>query len=188
MSDQFFPRFALAGLVLAGVSALASHAAAHAAFVDRTATAGASARLAIGLTHGCSGSATEEVRVRIPDGVVGVLPMPKPGWDLEIVTAELDEPYRDHGQTVTEGVVELRWTGGSLDDAHYDEFIFRAQIPDKPDETLYFPTVQACADDVLRWIEVPAADGETQPSGDYPAPALYLESGDHSGHGHSHDH
>lgn len=188
MVENVSPGYWFSAMLLAGSATLATQVSAHATFTERTATAGASERLAIGITHGCSGAATEAVRVRIPNGVVGVLPMPKPGWDLEIVAQTLDEPYMDHGQEVTEGVVELRWTGGSLDDAHYDEFVFRAQMPDRADTNLYFPTVQECADGVLRWIEVPAADGAAQPSGDYPAPALNLEAGESSEHGHSHGH
>ena len=45
------------------------------------------------------------------------------------------------------------------------------KLPDKPGETLYFPTVQECEKGVHRWIEIPAA-GKSR--GDYKEPAPFL--------------
>ena len=35
------------------------------------------------LPHGCDGSPVVKVHVEIPDGVIAVKPMPKPGWQIE---------------------------------------------------------------------------------------------------------
>ena len=58
-------------------------------------------------------------------------------------------------------------SGGKLADEHYDEFVLRAQLPDRPG-VIYFPIVQECEKGIHRWIEIPAA-GKT--SADYPEPA-----------------
>ncbi len=80
------------------------------------------------------------MRVRIPDGVIGVKPMPKPGWHIETVKAKYDRPYKMFHNSVTEGVREVTWTG-KLPDDNYDEFVLSTYLIDelKPDTILYFP-------------------------------------------------
>jgi hypothetical protein len=83
--------------------------------------------------HGCAGSPTVAVRVQLPHGITTVQPMRKPGWEIEIVREALDEPISDgHGGEITERVAEIHWTGGSLPDEFYDEFVFRTRLPDTP--------------------------------------------------------
>jgi uncharacterized protein YcnI len=123
--------------------------------------------------HGCAGSPTEKLRVQIPEGVTGVKPQPKPGWQLAIETARVDPPIKDgHGNVITETVREVDWTG-RLPDAYYDEFRMSVKLPDKPGTTLYWKIVQECEKGLHRWIEVPEAG---KASRDYrePAPALLL--------------
>ena len=79
------------------------------------------------MPHGCEGSATTAIRVRIPEGVIGVKPMPKPGWTLTTVTGKYPKTYTLFHAKLTEGVTEIAWTGGKLPDAHYDEFVFQAR-------------------------------------------------------------
>jgi uncharacterized protein YcnI len=127
----------------------------------------------INIPHGCEGSPTLKVRVRIPEGVIGVKPQPKPGWELLVRKEKLAKPIVEgHGRTITEVVVEVTWTG-RLPDENFDQFGIHMKLPDKPGETLYFPIVQECEQGVHRWIEIPAA-GKSR--GDYkePAPSLTL--------------
>jgi uncharacterized protein YcnI len=164
--------------IAAAIAALAASAApviayAHITLENREAAAGATARLVLRVPHGCEGSATVRLRVRIPDGVVNVKPMPKPGWELTTVLGPLARPVAaEGGGQITEGVREIVWSGGRLLDAHYDEFIFRAQVPDQAG-MLYFPTVQECERGTHRWIEIPA---EGRGADDYrePAPGLRI--------------
>ena len=118
------------------------------------------------------------MRVRIPDGVIAVKPMPKPGWELATKIEPYAEPAEYFGETLTEGVREISWTGGSLPDAWYDEFVFRARLPDAPAGTvLYFPVVQECATGVHRWIEIPA-EGKSAEDYEEPAPGVTLKPKD----------
>ena len=150
---------------------LALPAFAHITFENREAEAGSTARLVLRVPHGCEGgAATVRIRVRIPDGVVNVKPMPHPGWELTTVRGPLARPVAaEHGAPVSEGVREIVWSGRLLDE-HYDEFVFRAQLPAEAG-MLYFPTVQECERGVNRWIEIPA---EGRSADDYrePAPGL----------------
>lgn len=152
----------------------ASGASAHVTLETREAAVNSTYKAVLRVPHGCGGEATLKLRVRIPAGMTGVKPMPKAGWTLETVTGPLEKPYVDHGREVTEGVVEIVWTGELLD-AHYDEFVFRGRLTDAlpVNETVYFPVVQECATAAERWIEVPAAG---QSAGDlrYPAPGLKI--------------
>ena len=90
--------------------------------------------------HGCEGAATVAVRVQIPDGVVSVKPMPKPGWQLETRVEPYSQPVEAaHGETYTEGVREIAWSGGNLPDDWYDVFSFRVQLPDVNQDQNLFP-------------------------------------------------
>jgi uncharacterized protein YcnI len=149
-------------------------AQAHITFEPAPAPAGGTAKLILRVPHGCDGSATTRIRMRIPEGVIAVKPQPKPGWDLTTTIGKLAKPYdAGHGRTVTEGVTEVSWNGGKLADEHYDEFVLRAMMPDRPGTVLYFPVVQDCEKGVHRWIEIPAAGKKAD---DYkePAPGITL--------------
>lgn len=142
----------------------------------KEAPVGGSLRVAFRVPHGCAGSPTVKLRIRIPDGVISVKPMPKPGWQLETVKGKYDKGHAYFGDTtLTEGVKEVAWSGGRLPDDQYDEFILNGYLaPDLPGgQMLYFPVVQDCESGTHHWIEIPAA-GKTADDYKEPAPALML--------------
>jgi uncharacterized protein YcnI len=150
-------------------------AKAHATLEGEEAPINSTYKAVIRVGHGCEGLPTLKLRVRIPEGVIAVKPMPKPGWTLETVKAPYGQSYDDFGASVAEGVREIVWTGRLLDE-HYDEFVFRARLTDRlpAGEMLYFPTVQECdGSKAERWIEIPAA-GKSADDYEYPAPGLKL--------------
>jgi hypothetical protein len=109
--------------------------------------------------HGCDGSATQALRVRIPDGYLNVKPMPKPGWKLEVKRGTYAKPASLGDAKVSEGVTEVDWSGGNLPDAYYNEFVLTGTIGNIPaGQMMYFPVVQECEKGVQRWIEIPAAN------------------------------
>lgn len=156
---------------LALLALLPGAAYAHVSLQAKEAPAGSYYKAVLQVGHGCEGSPTRDIRVKVPDGMVSVKPMPKPGWQVETVVGPLATPYDNHGTRITEGVTEIRWSGGSLDDAHYDEFAFRGKLPDAPGSVLHFPVVQLCEKGEHRWIEI-QDDGQPEP--EEPAPALRL--------------
>ncbi len=163
---------AVVGALLATI---ASPALAHITLETTEAPAGSTYKGVLRVGHGCEGAATNTVRVRIPEGVIAVKPMPKPGWTLETTIAPDPEPVAYFDQTLTEGVQEIIWSGGELPDEWYDEFVFRGHLPDggQPGRVLYFPVVQECGDTATRWIEIPA-EGQTSDDLEEPAPGVTL--------------
>lgn len=153
---------------------LSIHAHAHVTLEQQQAVAGSTYKAVLRVPHGCEGSPTIRLRVQIPDGMVNVKPMPKAGWELSTVRARYAQPVAgDHGAQIAEGVREVVWSGGRLLDEHYDEFVLRGTLPNKPGETIHFPTVAECERGTERWIEIPAA-GRPASEYRYPAPALRL--------------
>lgn len=147
-------------------------ASAHVTLETREYPAAANAKLVLKVGHGCEGATTVSLRVRIPDNVLNVKPQPKPGWQVTTVKGKLATPITgEHGETITESVREVQWSGGRLEDSFYDEFVFRARMPDQPGITIYFPVVQDCDKGVNRWIETPEA-GKTRRDYKFPAPEL----------------
>lgn len=158
-----------------GAIVIVCPAAAHITLETREAPVGAGYKAVLRVPHGCEGTATTSVRVRIPDGVIRAKPMPKPGWTLTTVIGKYPKTYELFHAKISEGVTEISWSGGKLPDAHYDEFVFQGNLADdlEPGKMLYFPVVQECEKGVHRWIEIPA---EGKGAGDYrePAPGLKL--------------
>ncbi|MGH6770346.1 MAG: YcnI family protein [Xanthobacteraceae bacterium] len=162
----------------AGALAGICSAFAHVTLERQEAPVGSSYKAVLRVPHGCSGSPTTAIRVRIPQGVIAVKPMPKPGWTLDVVTGMYAKPFTLRGAEITHGVTEIAWSGGSLADAHYDEFVFRGTIAAElqPGGMIYFPVVQQCVKGVHRWIDIPKTQDlhNRGHGGPDPAPGLKL--------------
>lgn len=149
-------------------------ALAHTSLEARQAPSGSLYKAVLRVGHGCEGSATTSLRVQIPEGVIAVKPMPKAGWTLATKEGQYAQPYDYYDEKLTKGVTEIVWSGGTLADAHYDEFVFRAKLPEKPAGTVvYFPVVQECEKGVHRWIEIPEP-GKSDHDYKEPAPGVTL--------------
>lgn len=116
--------------------------------------------------HGCEGAATIRITVRLPAGITGARPMPKPGWTLTLTPRPDAPPPTGHGATPEVGVIT--WEGGPLPNAHYDEFVIRFRTPATPGE-LWIPVLQECEGGrSTNWAATPAP-GERAAT---PAPRL----------------
>jgi uncharacterized protein YcnI len=126
--------------------------------------------------HGCSGSPTVKIRVQIPEGVIAVKPMPKAGWNVDVVEGQYASEYDYHGNKLSAGAKEVVWSGGKLLDHNYDEFVISSFLTDglKPNTTVYFPVVQDCEKGVSRWIEIPAVGEGHSHESKSPAPGVQL--------------
>lgn len=174
------------GAVLASAFA-ASLVSAHITLDYPAAPAGKSYRATFKVGHGCGASATRQIVVEIPAGVLGAHPMPKAGWQLTVERATLPQPVASHGRTVTEAVTRVMWTARAREDmlasAHYDEFVLVAQLPAQAGP-LYWPVRQVCEEGRTDWVEIPAAG---QKLSDLKSPAALLEVlpvGGMGGHAH----
>jgi uncharacterized protein YcnI len=156
------------GLLAAGPFAMP--AAAHVTLEVQQAPANSTYRAVFRVPHGCDGAAMTRMTVRLPESVTEARPMPKPGWTLR--TTPRGEAATGHGTTPP--LAEIVWEGGRLEDAHYDEFIVRLRLPDRPGELFYIPVVQDCeGGKVAAWVEIPEP-GQRVTQLRYPAPAVRL--------------
>ena len=119
----------------------------------------AGSRLTVGFTveHGCEGSPTTQLDMRLPDGVTDPITEDIDGWDGSIDTVD--------GDTI------VTFAGGPLADDVEGTFGVTMTLPATPDTTIYFPFVQRCEVGEIRWIGIPAAPGDEL---DEPAPAMTL--------------
>jgi uncharacterized protein YcnI len=159
------------GALAASLSAGATLA--HVTLEAQEAAIGKGYKAVFRVPHGCDGSPTTSVRVKIPTGFIAVKPMPKSGWTIETVIGKYPKTYDYYHSKLTEGVSEIAWTGGKLPDSYYDEFVITGFVGGDldPGRTLYFPVVQECEKGVTRWIDLPV---EGKPESATPAPGMKL--------------
>lgn len=168
-----FARTAPLGLAAALFVTFAGPASAHVTLAEGQATSGTSYKGVLKVPHGCGEAATTAIKVTIPEGVVSVKPQPKAGWTLALEKGPYEKSYDVmHGKAVKEGVKTITWSGGTLPNAYYDEFVFIAYLAPQAQATkLYFPVLQSCEGASADWAQIPQEGG---PHPEYPAPALKL--------------
>ena len=142
-----------AAIILVGL-VVASPAFAHIDPDPTDAQAGSEVSVGFTVQHGCDGSPTVQLDMRLPDGVGAPTAEPPDGW-----TGQVD------GNVIT-------FEGGPLPDDQELTFRVRMTLPATPDTTIYFPFVQRCEVGEIRWIDTPS-DGSGAEL-DEPAPAMQL--------------
>lgn len=164
-------------LILATMAAalLAPSAAAHVTLNPDAVPADSFSRFAVRVPTE-RGDPTVKVTLRIPEGLTFVSFQPKPGWTRTVQMVKLAKPITMEGETVTERVGTVTWSGGSIGPGEFDEFGLSAHVPNSPGRKLVFPAVQTYSNgEVVRWIGAPDADE--------PAPRVTLEAAEGEDHG-----
>jgi periplasmic copper chaperone A len=164
--------YAFAAGIAAGAFLSVSSAFAHVTLDTRDAPTDSYYKAVFNVPHGCEGSSTTSIRIRLPEGLQSVKVQPKQGWKVSTVKTKLPTPVTGgHGEAITETISEVSWTGGLLLDEHIEEFMMQIRLPNAaPGTVLYFPVVQECEKGVNRWIELPEAGKSLK----QPAPSLRL--------------
>jgi periplasmic copper chaperone A len=121
------------------------------------------------IQRGCEDAAVDRVEVRIPNGVYGVLPGAVGDWVAETEVSETEE-YEVFGQTRTDRVSLIRWTGGPLPADQFLDFPIYA-VFSETDPELAIPVVQGCGLVEEEWTEVPDEDQDRDDL-DFPAPTV----------------
>lgn len=168
-------RFKFAGAIAsASLTVFLAHtASAHVSLEKSETERGRSYKAVLKVPHGCDGQATHTVRVEIPEGFIGVKPMPKAGWTVKTVRGAYAQSYGYYHGPLKEGVRQIEWSGGSLPDDFYDEFVAAGFIARELTEAaLYFKVVQVCDKGELAWIDIPSAGVDPH---DLKAPAARLK-------------
>jgi uncharacterized protein YcnI len=164
----------VAALLLTPI-ALAAPASAHVTVTPSTTEAGAAALVTVSIGHGCEGSATTAVEIRIPESVYSVTPTRNPLWDVTVEKEPVVPPVTDeHGTRITDRVSSVTYrTDTPLPDGQRDTFELSLHLPAEVGSALVFPTIQTCEKGEAAWIEVPA-DGHDADDLALPAPAFVV--------------
>ncbi len=155
----------LSSVLVAAMAGASTMAAAHVGFTKRQAPLASTIDSILRVPHGCNGSPTLRLRMRVPKAVTGVRPQPKEGWTIT--------------QTGEGAAREVAWSG-ALPAKQTGSFALTMDIDAsvKAGEVLYFPLVQECEKGVSRWIDVkgrPSADApddENHDESTSPAPSI----------------
>lgn len=134
---------------------LGASASAHIDPDPTEAQAGSVVSVGFTVEHGCDGSPTVQLDMRLPDGVTSPSPEPLDGW-----TGSIDSNI-------------VTFVGGPLPDDQALTFRVTVTLPPTPDTSIYFPFVQRCEEGEIRWIQVPTGGGSSTELGQ-PAPAMQL--------------
>lgn len=155
-------------MALAAAALLVGPVLAHVTVTPRQLPEGAYARLSFAVPHGCDGSATMRIVLRLPAAqLLNAKPMPKPGWTLQVRRVALQPPALLHGRALHDSVGEIVWSGGALADEHYDEFIVHGKLAGGR-APLRFEVLQECERGRTEWSGAPGTS--------YPAPLLIIEA------------
>jgi uncharacterized protein YcnI len=104
-------------------------------------------------------SPTTKVAVKLPLGITSVAVEPKTSWTWKTTTVKLAKPVTIEGETITDRVSTITWSGGPIKPGEFDEFVITAHVPDTPGQTLIMPAVQTYANGkVVHWIGALTAD------------------------------
>ncbi|MER8368690.1 DUF1775 domain-containing protein [Mesorhizobium sp. M1378] len=163
--------------------AISLPAHAHITFENKEMKAGSTVKFVLRVPHGCAGSPTTAVRIALPEELTEAKPQPKPGWTLDVTRIEAqgdgsgENGHSAHGGHHDAVIKEIAWSGGRLEDAYYDEFVFRAKVAeDIAVAAIFVPIVQECEAGVERWIEIPPA-GAASDDLKFPAPSIRILPG-----------
>ena len=156
---------------------LAAPAAAHITADPGEAPADGFATVGFQVPHGCEDSPTTRLRIKIPPSVPSVTPGRNAFWDLATKEGRKDK-VELHGETITKGVSEVIYTAKQpLPPHQLDVLPISLKLPaGKAGDSVYFPTIQQCAEGETAWIQIPA-EGESGEELESPAPAVVLTAG-----------
>lgn len=165
----------LASAVVTCMVWLAPSASADVTITPSTAAAGATAILEVSFSHGCDGSATNQLTIQIPKGVTTAVPTLESGWKVEKRLERLNPPVVDgHGAQITERVAAVTYrTDEPAADGFRQVFELSVSLPETEGATLAFPVIQTCEEGETAWTEV-AQDGASSEDLVSPAPMVTL--------------
>lgn len=178
MKSRFKLKLALA---TAALSVLVSASASAHVFVTPTeAPADGYTTLTFTVPHGCDGAATNRVTVKMPPQVTSATPGVVPGWSIKTVEGKLPAPVQSEGETITEGVRQVTWSGGPLPDGQLQEFLLSVGTSGEVGDGAEFKVIQDCVGgSQVAWIQT-TVEGQGEP--EHPAPTVTLVAGEEAGH------
>ncbi|GIF77245.1 hypothetical protein Asi02nite_67630 [Asanoa siamensis] len=161
----------LAGAVGFGIGPASAHVTVNAT----GATQGGYAKLAFRVPNERDNASTVKVEVNIPaeTAVASVSVRPTPGWTATTEKSKLATPLKAHGEDITEAVTKITWTaaaGSEVKPGEFQEFEVSAGPLPEVDQMVFKALQTYSNNEVVRWIDEPAAGAEAE----HPAPVLKL--------------
>lgn len=167
----------LAAVSTAAVLALAAPASAHVSVQPTQAEQGGYAGVTFRVPNENDSAGTTKLEINLPEDkpLTSVRTRPLTGWTATVEKKPLATPITSHGKQITEAVAKVTWTanpGVRINPGQYEDFeVSMGQLPTDTDK-LVFKALQTYDNgDVVRWIDVPGADGKEP---EKPAPTLKL--------------
>jgi len=155
--------YILVAVVVAAL-ALAPLAGAHVTLQPPEAPAGGFTRLDVRVPNERDNANTTKVEVQLPPGFLSLSYEPVPSWDVELTMRELDKPFEQFGEQVTEEVGRVTFTGdgerGVIRPGQFQDFGLSLAVPDRrPGTMLTFKALQTYSNgEVVRWIGPPDSE------------------------------
>jgi uncharacterized protein YcnI len=167
-------RRAFVAVVMAAVVVgVAAPAFAHVTVQPSEAEQGGFATVAFQVPNERDDASTVKLEVTFPEDhpIPFVSTQPVPGWTVQVDKAKLAKPIEGEGESITEAVSKITWSGGSIEPGTFQRFpVSMGPLPKTA--SLEFKSVQTYSDgEQVRWIET-ATPGGAEP--ERPAPTLTL--------------
>jgi periplasmic copper chaperone A len=144
----------MTAIAFAGMTGLAIPAGAHLESSPSQVAPGASATITFTVAHGCAGSPTTKVRMKVPATLKDVTVRPPKGWTGSIA-----------GSVAT-------FSGPPIPAKSATSFKVSFTAP-KTVGVLMFPSIQQCSKGENDWIERPLANGKEP---EHPAPTVRVST------------
>jgi uncharacterized protein YcnI len=166
-------RAIVAVVVAAVVLGVATPAFAHVTVQPSEAEQGGFATVAFQVPNERDDASTVKLEVTFPEDhpIPFVSTQPVAGWTVQVDKAKLAQPIEGEGESITEAVSKITWSGGSIEPGTFQRFpVSMGPLPKTA--SLVFKSVQTYSDgEAVRWIETATPGGEEP---EHPAPTLTL--------------
>jgi uncharacterized protein YcnI len=128
--------------------------------------------IAFRVPHGCNGSPTIKITVKLPTNTSSVKGVFIPGWQVATTTRALEVPFTSDGKVVNTTVDTFTWSAdtnanNSLPDSAYMDFGLTLKTPIKAnsgDDKLAFDVYQTCVNGTSNWTDTEAGAAHPQPA------------------------
>lgn len=152
-------------------------ASAHISFIDAMPLIqGKSFKATFAIPHGCEGSTTTKITIKIPEGIISAKPMPKANWTLTTDTNDYAKSYQQYGKNITNGATSISWKG-QLPDQFYDEFTVTGYFAENitKGREIYLPIIQTCEQGELLWTDTSGHHHHGHDAKELGAPSLKVQ-------------
>ncbi|MCQ4083174.1 YcnI family protein [Streptomyces sp. RB6PN25] len=170
---------AITAAAAATVLLVAGPAFAHVVVEPSTAPKGGEATIDFKVPNEQDNANTVKVEVYFPTDhpIAQVSTEPVPGWTASVTTYKLAKPITTDDGQVTNAVSKITWTGGKIAPGEFQQFpVSVGPLPTDTDKVVFKALQTYDNNQIVRWIDTPAAPGAPDP--EHPAPTLTLTPAD----------